>query len=71
MRPKINKQTNCTQDFARCWWLTPAILATQEVEIAVGSQPRKIVCETLSQKCPSQKRAGGVARGVDPEFKSK
>jgi hypothetical protein len=43
-------------------------LATEEAEsrkIAVGSQPRQIVCETLS----SQKRAGGVAQGEGPEFK--
>jgi hypothetical protein len=34
------------------------------------SQPRQIVRETLSQKKKnSQKRAGGVAQGVDPEFK--
>jgi hypothetical protein len=31
-------------------WLMPAILATQEAEI------RRIVCETLSRKNPSQKR---------------
>jgi hypothetical protein len=39
-------------------WLTPVILATQEEEIrriAVPSQPRQIVQETLSQKNPSQK----------------
>jgi hypothetical protein len=29
----------------------------------------QIVHETLSQKNPSQKRAGGVAQGVDPQFK--
>jgi hypothetical protein len=59
---------------AGCWWLTPIILATQEAEIRrimVGSQPRQIVYETLSQKSPSQKRAGGVAQGVGPEFKHK
>jgi hypothetical protein len=28
-----------------------------------------MVHETLSQKNLSQKRAGGVAQGVDPEFK--
>jgi hypothetical protein len=36
---------------ARCWWLTPVILVTQEAEIrriTVPSQPRQIVCETLS-----------------------
>jgi hypothetical protein len=35
----------------------------------VLSQPRQIVCKTLSQKNPSQKRAGGVSQGVSPEFK--
>jgi hypothetical protein len=29
----------------------------------------KIVCKTLSQKYPSQKRAGGIAQGVGPELK--
>jgi hypothetical protein len=28
-----------------------------------------MVCETLPQKNPSQKRAGGVAYSVGPEFK--
>jgi hypothetical protein len=44
-------------------WLTPVILGTQEAEIrriAVRNQPGQIVCETLSQKKPSKKRAGGV-----------
>jgi hypothetical protein len=37
----------------------------------LSSKPsRQIVPETLSQKNHSQKRAGGVAQGVDPEFKS-
>jgi hypothetical protein len=30
------------------------------------NQPRQIVHETLPQKNPSQKRAGGVAQGVGP-----
>jgi hypothetical protein len=51
----------------------PVPLAIQEVEIRrieVRSQPRHIVCETLSQKKTLQKkRAGGVAQGVGPEFK--
>jgi hypothetical protein len=57
---------------ARCQWLTPIILATQEAEIrriVVQSQPRQIVRETLFQKYPSQKRAGGVAQGEGPELK--
>jgi hypothetical protein len=36
---------------ARCRWLTPVILATQEAEIrriVVQSQLQQIVCETLS-----------------------
>jgi hypothetical protein len=48
------------------------IPATQEAEIkkiAVQSLPRQIVRETLFQKNPSQKKAGGVAQGVGPEFK--
>jgi hypothetical protein len=50
----------------------PVILATQEAEIrriAVQSQPRKIVHETLSRKNLSQKWTGGVAQGIGPEFK--
>jgi hypothetical protein len=50
----------------------PVILATQEAEIrriVVQGQPRQIVCETLSRKYPTQKRAGGVAQGGGPEFK--
>jgi hypothetical protein len=48
------------------------ILVTQEAEIRriiVLSQHRQIVGETLSRKSPSQKRAGGVAQSVGPEFK--
>jgi hypothetical protein len=50
----------------------PIILATQEAEIrrlVARSQHRQIVCETLSRKNPSQKRASGVAQGIGPEFK--
>jgi hypothetical protein len=36
----------------------------------VGSQPRKIVFKTLSQKALHKNRAGGVAQGDGPEFKS-
>jgi hypothetical protein len=42
------------QALARCWWLMPVILVTQEAEIrriVVQSQPGQIVVhETLSQK---------------------
>jgi hypothetical protein len=37
--------------------------------IMIQSQPQQIVRETLSQKNPSQKRVGGVAQDVGPEFK--
>jgi hypothetical protein len=48
------------------------IPTTQEAEIrrtAVQSQSREVVHKILSQKNPSQKRAGGVAEAVGPEFK--
>jgi hypothetical protein len=48
----------------------PVILATQEAEIrrtAIPGQPGQIVHKTLSQKNPSQKRAGGVTQGVIPK----
>jgi hypothetical protein len=54
-------------------WLTSIVLATQEAEIrriVVRSQPGQIVRETLSRRNPSPKRAGGVAQGEGPEFKS-
>jgi hypothetical protein len=41
----------------------------RDQEDCSGSQPRQIVLETLPGKNPSQKRAGGVAQGVDPELK--
>jgi hypothetical protein len=44
---------------AGCQWLTPVILATQDTEIrriVVQSQPRQIVCETLSQKKSHHKK---------------
>jgi hypothetical protein len=50
----------------------PVTLATQEAEIKKlmdQSQPEEIVHGILSQKNPSQKRTGGVAQGVGPEFK--
>jgi hypothetical protein len=50
----------------------PIILATQEAEIrriVVRSQPQQRVCKRLSQKYPSQKRAGGMAQGGGLKFK--
>jgi hypothetical protein len=51
----------------------PVILATPEAEfrrITGQSQPRQVVLKTLSRKNPSEKRAGEVAHGVGPDFKS-
>jgi hypothetical protein len=50
----------------------PSYSGGRDQESSAGSQPRQIVQKTLSQikkKKKSQKRAGGVAQGVDPEFK--
>jgi hypothetical protein len=50
----------------------PVILPTQEAEIrkiTVRSQPRQIVCETLSRKTLHKERAGRVVQGIVPEFK--
>jgi hypothetical protein len=50
----------------------PVILAIQEAEIrrvTVPSQLWQIVRKTLFQN-PSQKREGGVAQAVGPDFKS-
>jgi hypothetical protein len=52
---------------AEHWWLTPGILAIQEAEIRkimVWSRPGQKVQETVSQKYPTRKRAGGVTQVV-------
>jgi hypothetical protein len=53
--------------------LTPVSLTTQEAEIrriTVGRQPQANSSrDPISKKKKSQKRAGGVAQGVGPEFK--
>jgi hypothetical protein len=52
--------------------LTPVILATQEAEIRrieVQSQPWANSFRAPILKKPFTKRAGGVAQGVNPEFK--
>jgi hypothetical protein len=68
---EIIKNENLAYDkviaLAKCWWLMPIILTTQEAEIkriVVQSQPRQIVHETLSQNS-----GGGVVQSVGPECK--
>jgi hypothetical protein len=46
-------------------WLTPVILVTWESEIEAGGRPGQIVHKTLSQKYPTQNRAGRVAQVVE------
>jgi hypothetical protein len=61
------KKTQEASSGARRRWLTPVIPAPREAEIrriTVRNQPRETVQETLYQKNPSQKRAGGVAQDV-------
>jgi predicted secreted acid phosphatase len=44
---------------ARCWWLTPVILATQDAEIRriqVQSQPMANMSEDPILKIPSKKK---------------
>jgi hypothetical protein len=54
------------------WWFTPVILASQETEISRihSSKPaRTNTSQDPMLKILNTKRAGGVAQGVDPEFK--
>jgi hypothetical protein len=47
----------------------PIILAIQEAKIRrikFRGQPRKLVHEILSQKCPTQIKTGGMASGRVP-----
>jgi hypothetical protein len=59
----------------RCWVqeahaCNPGYSGAEIRRIAVQSQPRQIVHETLSQKYLTQnKRIAGVAQGIGPEFK--
>jgi hypothetical protein len=64
----------CKNSYSQVLWLTPVIPATQEAEITrttVQSQSgANSSQDTISEKNPSQKRAGGVAQGLVPEFKA-
>jgi hypothetical protein len=42
----------------------PSYSGGRDQKDAIGSQPGKIVCETLSQKTLHKNRVGGVAQGV-------
>jgi hypothetical protein len=56
---------------ARRWWLTPVIPATQEAEIMrieVQSQPRQIVCETLSRENLHKKKKKRLVEWRFPRF---
>jgi hypothetical protein len=48
----------------------PSYSVGRDQEDGSSKPAQHIVLETLSQKNPSQKRAGGVAQGVGPELKS-
>jgi hypothetical protein len=63
----LNKKQLRKQHYSQVLWLKSVILAIQEAEIRrteVQHQIRKILQETLSQKYPTQKSAGGVAQVV-------
>jgi hypothetical protein len=47
----------------------PSYSRGRDQEDRVSKSAGQIVCRILSQKNPSQKRAGGMAQGVGPEFK--
>jgi hypothetical protein len=69
----VGSNFHAKMEFSQHQQLTPIILATQEAEIRrimVRSQSRQIVHEILSQKTLHKNRAGGVAQGEGPEFKS-
>jgi hypothetical protein len=49
------------------------ILTAKEAEtrkMVVQSQPKQIVCKTLSQKTPLRKRVVVQVQGISPEFKT-
>jgi hypothetical protein len=54
------------------WWLMPVIPANQEAEDHSSKPaPANSLQDPISKKTHHKKRAGGVAQGVGPEFKSK
>jgi hypothetical protein len=67
------------KDYLLAWrpWLSPVIPAAQQAEIrriTVPSQPGQSSLQdpiSMGRKKKSHKRAGGVAKGVGPEFKYK
>jgi hypothetical protein len=56
------------RNWARCWWYTSVILATQEAEIRrieVQGQSWQIVGDIKSRKYATHKRAGRLAQVVE------
>jgi hypothetical protein len=68
LKRKTKTKTKTKTKKAVCRQLTPVILATQEAEISSKSAWANSSRDPIL-KNPSQKRTGGVAQGVDPEFK--
>jgi hypothetical protein len=64
----LKKKTGCV---ARCQWLTPVILATQEAEIrriVIRSQPWQIILQdSISKKKDiTKERVAGVTQVIGP-----
>jgi hypothetical protein len=47
----------------------PSYSGSRDQEDHIQNQAKQIVCETLTQKLPSQKRTDRVAQDLGPEFK--